>query len=562
MSSNDAIRGYWNTMAGTSPKSAHYRNLLATLVVVLCSSVGHLAAAAQTNIAPPAEFTITAIDVVGVKTLASAEIERTVYPFLGPGKTPQDVEAVRKAIQDVYVKRGFETVIVEVPPQPAENFSQGLVQIAVNEAPVSDVTITGSKFHSSKVVLKQLPSIKRGKPLDFKALQEELAAANRFPDRSVSPSFKAGAQPGTINVDLKVKDSLPLHSSFELNNDNSPNTTPLRLSGTVRYSDVWRIGHTLSASFVIAPQNQDESSVVSLSYSAPILGSPWTLVAFGYKSNSNIAALGGTNVLGNGYQIGGRAIYRLPSEDAYHAFSVGLDYKDFKQDIGLRGLNISSAPIRYVPLTLGYSFSKSTENAALELNVNSTLGLRVLKRVRCFDPAAIICRPEDQFTNKDVDSVENFAHLNFDATYTASFKGDWVSVTRFSGQFADSHLVTNEQFGIGGVSTVRGYFQSEAVGDLGFAGSVEFRTPSFASKLPQFVDELRFFSFIEGGIVRVVNPLPDQIRDFRLGSLGGGLRIKLFNRLSGEFLIGVPISDGSTSARGDPRYSFSVKGEF
>ncbi len=552
-------------MAGVSPNiKTSGRFVLASIFAALsCSaSAAPPEGAGPTVIAPPDQFTINAIDVVGVKTLPSAEIERIIYPFLGPGKSPQDVEAARKAIQNAYANHGYETAIVEVPPQPAENFSQGLVQITVNEAPVTTVSVTGAKYHSSKLVLRQVPSIKQGQPLDFKALQNDLTAANRYPDRTVTPSFKAGAAPGTIDVNLKVKDSFPLHSSVELNNDNSPNTTPLRLTGTTRFTDLWRIGHTLSASFVLSPQNQDESSVISLSYSAPLIGTPWTFVAFGYKSNSNIAALGGTNVLGNGFQVGARAIYRLPSEDTYHAFSLGVDYKDFKQDIGIGALNISSAPIRYIPLTLGYSFSKSSDNSALEFNVNSTLGLRVLKRIRCFDLTATVCRPEDQFTNKDVDSVENFAHLNVDATYTESFKGDWVAQVRLAGQYADSHLATNEQFGIGGVSSVRGYFQSEAVGDKGIAGSVEFRAPSLAAKLPSFVDEFRLFSFVEGGIVRVINPLPDQIREFRLGSFGGGLRVKFINRLSGEFLIGVPIIDGSTSMRGQPRYTFSVKGEF
>lgn len=513
-------------------------------------------------VAPPESFMINAIDVVGVTKLSSGEIERTIYPFLGPGKTPVDVEAARKAVQDAYAKLGYEAIVVEVPPQPQEDFARGLVQIKVAEAPVANVNVTGSKYHSAMVLLRQLPSVRSGQPLNFKDLQRELATANRFPDREVTPSFDAGEVPGTIDVDLRVRDEFPLHSTIELNNDNSPGTKSLRLTGSTRYSNLWELGHTLTAGFSIAPERLSDSSAIFGSYSAPLLGAPWTFILSGYKSNSDIASLGGTNVLGNGYQVGVQAIYRLPFDRDYHAFRVGVDYKDFKQDIGLRGATISNAPISYVPLTLGYNAAISREKSSLDLSLTSTLGLRVIKKIRCFDPTAAICRPEDQFTNREVDSTENFAHINLDLTYTSSFSNDWVTEVKVSGQYSDSHLVSNEQFSIGGLSTVRGYFQSEAVGDRGVVGSIEFRAPSLATYIGTFVDELRFFSFMESGIVSVINPLPDVQSVFRIGSFGAGLRVKLLGRLTGEVLVGVPVASTNETKKGDPRYSFSVKGEF
>lgn len=535
---------------------------LALVAVPTLSFAQETDIAAPQVLAPPENFMINAIDVVGVTSLSQAEVERTIYPFLGPGKTPADVELARKAIQDSYAKQGFEAVVVEVPPQPQEDFARGLVQIRVGEAPVANVKVSGSKHHSALVLLGQLPSVKSGQPLNFKDLQRELAAANRFPDREVTPSFDAGEVPGTIDVDLRVRGDFPLHASFDLNNDNSPNTVPLRLTGSARYTNLWQIGHTISAGFSIAPERRSDSAAIFGSYSAPIIGTPWTFNLNGYKSNSNIATLGGTNVLGNGYQVGVQAIYRLPFDRDYHAFRVGLDYKDFIQDIGLRGTTLSNSPISYVPLTLGYNASISREKAALDLSISSTLGLRVIKKIRCFDPTAVICLPEDQFTNREVDSTENFAHVNVDLTYTASFPGDWVTEAKFSGQYADSHLVSNEQFSIGGLSTVRGYYQSEAVGDRGIAGSVEFRAPSLATYVGTFVDELRFFSFMESGIVSVIDPLPDAQSVFRIGSFGGGLRIKILGRFTGEVMVGVPVASTNDTKKGDPRYTFAVKGEF
>ncbi|WP_204309450.1 ShlB/FhaC/HecB family hemolysin secretion/activation protein, partial [Enterobacter cloacae] len=76
--------------------------------------------------------------------------------------------------------------------------------------------------------------------------------------------------------------------------------------------------------------------------------------------------------------------------------------------------------------------------------------------------------------------------------YTRTLIADYQLAQRVSGQFADASLVTNEQFSIGGMSSVRGYYVSEAVGDDGFVTSIEMRTPSLAPSLAGFVDELRF----------------------------------------------------------------------
>ncbi|HEX8058712.1 MAG TPA: ShlB/FhaC/HecB family hemolysin secretion/activation protein [Novosphingobium sp.] len=523
---------------------------------------GAQAGAAPQIMAPPTSFSIMAIDVQGVTRLSPQDIEKTIYPFLGPDKKPADVEAARKAVEEAYKKAGFEAADVSIPPQPQEEFAAGLVRISVIEAPVAKVAVSGAKHHGDKLVLQQLPSVKAGEPLNFKTFQGELERANRFPDREVVPSFDAGEQPGTINVDLKVRDSLPFHASAELNNDHSPSTTDLRATGSLRYSNLWGVGHTLSLGYSVAPRRRSDSEAYFGSYSIPFLGSDWTFVLSGYHSNSNIAALGGTNVLGNGYQIGGQVVYRLPNKRDYQAFRIGADFKNFKQNIGLDGSDVSQAPIRYIPLTLGYDYSAARDDWSVDLSVGATLGLRVIKRIECFDPTATTCQPEDQFTNREVDSSENFSHLNLDASVTTKIVGDLVGFLKLSAQFSDSHLVSNEQFAVGGLSSVRGYYQSEVVGDRGLATTVELRSPSLATQLGRFVDEARFFVFVDAGIVSVIDPLPDTKVNSRILSYGGGLRVKLLKLLSGEVLVGVPLRTSADTRANDPRITFQVKGEF
>lgn len=502
----------------------------------------------------PDRFEIAAFDVTGVTKLDAAAVETAIYPFAGPDRAATDVEAARKALEDAYKVRGYESVLVEIPPQPNEAFVAGIVLLKVTEATVGQVRVTGSKYHAPTVVLAQVPALKAGEVPDFTAAQKQLAAANRFPDREITPSIKAGRIPGTIDIDLRVRDTLPLHASLELNNDHNATTSDLRLAGSVRYTNLWQAGHTITGSYLISPQNRSEAEVISASYLAPLLGSRWTLLLYGYKSNSNVAALGGSQVLGNGYAIGTRAIYRVPGE-VEQSLTFGFDWKDFDQDILVptgpdTPPGLIETPIAYVPLVVSYNRQAVSETSALNLTLGVTAGLRGFG-------SEIADVQAQRF-----DAIGNFVHVNFEASYTRALGGDFSAFARLTGQFADSPLVTNEQFSIGGNSSVRGYFQSEAVGDDGVNGSLELRSPSLASNLGSFVDELRVFAFADGGFVRVRSPLPDQQAEFTLVSAGAGTRFQLLRYLKGDLAFGWALVDGVVRRAGDGMFTFSVKAEF
>jgi hemolysin activation/secretion protein len=53
---------------------------------------------------------------------------------------------------------------------------------------------------------------------NFNQVEREIVALNQWLDRRVTPTLRGGVEPGTVDVDLKVKDILPLHGSVELNN--------------------------------------------------------------------------------------------------------------------------------------------------------------------------------------------------------------------------------------------------------------------------------------------------------------------------------------------------------
>src|SRR5215831_19580438 len=50
----------------------------------------------------------------GAHHLARNVVEETVYPFLGPGRTTNDIEQARAALEKAYQDKGYQTVSVQI----------------------------------------------------------------------------------------------------------------------------------------------------------------------------------------------------------------------------------------------------------------------------------------------------------------------------------------------------------------------------------------------------------------------------------------------------------------
>jgi hemolysin activation/secretion protein len=127
---------------------------------------------------------------------------------------------------------------------------------------------------------------------------------------------------------------------------------------------------------------------------------------------------------------------------------------------------------------------------------------------------------------------------------------------------ADQPLVNSEQFSGGGLGTVRGYLESEELGDNGVFGTVEIRSPSLGEFLGKSVDEWRFYLFADAGVLSIYDPLPEQQSVFHLASIGAGTRLRLLDHLNGSLDFGLPLIDAADTTRYSPRFTFRLWADF
>ncbi len=506
-------------------------------------------AAASAQPAPAiASFDVNEYRVEGNTLLPATDIEAAVYDFLGPGKTAADVERARAALEALYNSHGYPTVSAAIPRQ---SIADGVVVLQVVERKVGRLRVTGSKFSSLEAIRNGAPSVAEGSVPNVNNVQRDMVALNQQPARTVTPVLRAGRAPDTVDVDLQVQDHLPLRASLELDNRSSADTKPLRLSGSLGYDNLWQRGDSASLYFQVAPQRPADATVYSGSYLFQIPASKLALLGSYLKSDSNVSTVGGTTVIGKGQIAGLRLLLPLPMDAGFNqSFSAGMDYKDFTQNLLVGGAT-SNVPLTYYPVTASYQANWNSAGAQTGLTATAVFGTRGLgSDTAAFEANRAFAQPD-------------FFYLRAAATHLHDLPyGMPQAWAHMQAQATPDPLVPNEQFGLGGLDTVRGYQESEVLGDNAASLQLELRSPSLADRIGVPLNELRFHAFSDLGAVSINQPLPEQRRSYSLQSIGAGLRMRVYDHFNGSLEDAVALATGSSTKSGTNRVLFRIYGDF
>jgi hemolysin activation/secretion protein len=552
------------------------------------------------------EIEIKSYEVVGTTLIPPSEVQRIVRPYLGSGRYMSDIQAARDALQAAYEERGFPTVAVQLPKQ---TLLDGRVRIEVIEARLGAVRVDnpGIDWYSDSGVRKATPHLQPGALVRSEDLVGDLARANRTADRRVTPVLKAGQEPGTVDLDLKVDDRIPLHGSVEWNNYRTPGTPRQRMTARVSYENLWQLEHELAAQYTFVPTSGEEFDDVQvwvLTYAAP---NPWRDDdrLFAYAAWSDTESILPTNTsinsLGNGFTTGARYNLGLPLpfvewEWYQHALVLGVDYKSIENAL-VQGVNTIVTPIRYLPWSVSYQGTVvrpqgfATVTAGTDFHFAGTIASGGSKEDFQNNRGGIN-------DNNLVDGDYAVYHLDVDTTLRlpgllqtlaqgrllelpaprTSFEDDASLVVGLSGQYANEPLISVEQFPLGGRYSVRGYLEGEAFGDHGWDLQMEVRTPALHGFLGGFLGEkiqgLLFYDVGEFFLLETQkeptgdDPLGDEYVDIpnnRLQAVGIGTRASFLDTpwgsVSGEAFLGLPTIETPNTKR-TPHLFFQVKAEF
>jgi hemolysin activation/secretion protein len=350
-----------------------------------------------------------------------------------------------------------------------------------------------------------------------------------------------------------------------LSNHHSASTDALRLEASLRHDNLFQLGHSLALSLTTAPRATQQTRVATLGYTVP-LGEASSVSMSLTHSNSAVEPLG-NSVLGRGNTARLRYSQGWADARAAHTLSLGAEFRDLQQRVRA-GTQVAagaaaevSTPLRYLPLQAAWDsqwwHGGGTQAAQTDLGVTLTVGLRSLLR------RSVPCPPDDslqdQFACNRDGADGGFATLRLDARHAHAMPAGLPGrlAWRMSGQLALQPLVSGEQFTIGGASSVRGYLESEASGDTGLVASLEWQGPNLARRVSaslglgdNLLREVSGIGFIDAGLVRVIDPLPDQAARTGLAGAGLGLRLAGAAGSSADVLLAWPLRRSAQTAEG------------
>jgi len=460
---------------------------------------------------------------------------KLVYSYLGSKLTRGQLNQLVTGIIVYYRQHDRPVVDVIVPEQ---DIATGTVQFIVLESRVAKVAVTGNRWFSSEEIRDGV-RLQPGDPISSDQLQDDLDQLNSNPFHSTGVIYHPGEKMGTTDLELQTKDRFParLYAGYE---DSGNAATGFdRYEAGVNWGDAFHLGLGQQLNYQYTTSGNGESlRAHAASYIIPL---PWrnTLTFFGSYTDTKGLAPPLLNLDGHSYQISGRYSVPLP---AFRAEDIGLSYKE----------NIAAG------------FDYKYNNNSLEFGGLPAGGTRydVDQFVLSYDGAESDPYGQTTLDNQLFLSPGNWGGNNNDAAFNAAhthatsdyvydtltlerlthLPGDWSLILRGTLQESDANLAPSEQLGFGGYDSIRGYDEREVNADEGYIFTTEVRTPTISIgdlvHCPELRDQLQLLAFWDYGSASNHTPLPGEVSEISLSSVGGGVRYTINTYVSVRFDYG------------------------
>jgi hemolysin activation/secretion protein len=431
--------------------------------------------------------------------------------FLSKPITTENLDEIKRKVISYYNKHSYYFVNAFILED--QDISSGKIKIFVLIGKLGELRVSGAR-HFSNSKIAEVFRTKPNQYVNSKVMIEDLIWINKNLFRSASAIYEPGKELGLTDVNVIVKDRVPIrvYSGYENTGNNIGGSS--RLLTGINVGNCFNLAHELNFQVMSAPEIHKWWSVCG-NYIAPfsrrcILKFLGAYVQTKPPIQPHYKLRGKSTFLGGRYHV--LLPYFLGTEQEY---SIGYDFKRMNNFLSIAGntlynryIDISQFFLRYEAL---HNFPNGFSALQLSLYISPGHMTRYNKTI--------------YFEQERPGVKSNYFYFtaNFDRTHHIS-TATWF--LRAMMQFSSGKLLPTEQMAIGGYNTVRGYQEYMLVGNKGCLLSNEIRTSQFKIYLKsrKNYSSLQFLSFLDYGWVTGVdkNILPKQ--NAYLLSVGPGLR--------------------------------------
>ena len=445
--------------------------------------------------------------------------------YLGETVTRGGMSDLVKSVIFYYRDHNRPVVDVRVP---AQDITNGVLQLVVLEGTVSQVTTTGNHWFSSREIRDGV-YLQPGDHVDSAQLQANIDFLNQNPFRSTQVIYRPGEKLGDTDVTLQTRDRFPARVFAGYEDSGDIETGIDRYFAGFNYGDLFGMGQQINYQYTTTG-SFNTLRAHSGSYVIPL---PWqnTLSFFGSYVDTKAQLPSLLGLTGRSYQISGRYSVPLPTF-SYSRFNfkesvqAGFDYKYNNNSLEFGNAIAANTLYEINQFVLGYSGAETDPWGRTTVDENLYIS-------------------PGNWSSDNNDAAFNGAHALSTSDYVyntiilerlTKLPWDWSLILRGTVQTSNSNLPPSEQLGFGGYDTVRGYDEREVNTDDGYIFTTELRTPSISLGdmvgFPAYKDQLQFLGFWDYGSASNHTPLPGEGDQIVLSGLGAGLRYTINTYLS------------------------------
>lgn len=505
-------------------------------------------------------FDINRFIVEGNTLLAVEAVDAVLQPFLGKQKEADDIQRAIDALRQRYRSAGFSVVWVVAPEQKLD---QGIVLLRVIEARVAAVVIDGNHFYDDANIRASLPALTENALPRAEDISVNVQLANQNPSKQVDVVLRPGGTPGEVDATVNVIDVRPLKVFMTLDSTGNEQTGRGRLGLGLTHSNLFNRDQIFTFSYITAPGSWDQTSLYSASYRLPLyrLGDSVDIIAaYSDVSVGTVETVaGGLDFAGQGTVYNFRYNQLLARIGEYsHRLVYGVDYRAFKNQctlgsFGAAGCGAAAFDVTVTPASIAYSGNLSGPGSVSNFYVALSRNVPSTENGDESDFNAVRPSPVG-----GAGAPARYTILRLGGSFVSAFENNWQVRAAINAQYSPDALVSGEQFGLAGATSVRGFLEREIVRDTGHIVNVELYSPNFAGLFSSGETNVRGLAFYDYARGRNNQLDGEQNRKVSIASVGVGVRWNLARNFNLRLDLARVVDGDANNQVGDTRAHISI----
>jgi len=490
------------------------------------------------------KFFIKKINLVGCEFIDCDEFRTIIEKFENKELTLSQLETLAKEIERDYLRRGIIAAVFI----PQQEVKEQTVTLQVVEARMGELKIKDAKYFNNER-LRYYWKVPSGTILRYDKISQSLQMMNKNPDREVKAALMAGKKPGTTDVQLTPKTNFPIHGTYSFDREGIVTSGRARVGYGMRHNNFLGIDDTFLSGYSFGRS----FSGIYFYHTLPI-NFEGTNILYGYSRSQSkpLKDYVGTGLFSKAVTTTFSLRQDLYNKEEYIGEAhLGFDAKD-------KTVRLNAGPInrdRQRIINLGASFIQRSVGSTTSIAPEYAQGIAAFGANGHESPLA----------SRGAYPVFSKFNLTFQHKRILPYR--LQASLKVKGQFASRKLVPQEQYGLGGIDTVRGYPASDYLADNAVNTMTELLIPAYFIpedwKLPYAPNTLKedttLVAFFDYGWGKRRGALTSEKATANLLSIGAGVRFSLFNQALLRMEWGFPIGANNPQTEGGhSKFHFSV----